>query len=65
MSRRRTPSLIHRGYLYAQARPTEATEFETNAANQATVSARRMKMAEAWKNGYLAALRDAKKTRTT
>jgi hypothetical protein len=47
-------SLIHRGFLYAQKRIHGAQSFEG-------ISAVRMSHAEAWKQGYLAARRDAKK----
>jgi len=55
---RRTHSLIHRGYLYAQKRVTPET-----IANLDGVSGLRMKLAEAWRQGNLQARRDAKKTK--
>lgn len=55
---RRTHSLIHRGYLYAQKRVCQplAGFFTHGEASQA-----RMKIAKVWRDGYLQALRDAKK----
>ena len=53
---RRTVSLIHRGYLYAQKHVVPIEQA-------VDVSARRMKTAEAWRQGYLAARRDAKKAK--
>jgi len=58
MSRRRTPSLIHRGYLYAQKR-VKVSELWPSAARREL----RLSHAEAWKQGYLASKRDAKKTK--
>lgn len=49
---RRKPSLLHRGYLYAQKRvhlhPTILSDL-------------RMDHAKSWRDGYLAAQRDARK----
>lgn len=56
---RRTHSLIHRGYLYAQKRCVMATR-----GNIPPVSEQRMTIAEAWKQGYLQSRRDAKKAKT-
>lgn len=53
---RRTVSLIHRGYLYAQKRVVPATTL------MHTPSEHRMIVAKAYRDGYLAARRDAKKT---
>jgi hypothetical protein len=57
MSKRKA-SLIHRGFLYAQKRVHGAQPFEGISARLM----RTMSHAEAWKQGYLAARRDAKKT---
>jgi len=51
---RRQPSLIHRGYLYAQKRQPSAFPAGVE---PSTV---RMTYARAWRDGYLAAQRDAK-----
>lgn len=52
---RHKPSLIHRGYLYAQKRiRSTLTTGDYMGWRWAT--------AEAWKQGYLQARRDAKKT---
>jgi hypothetical protein len=59
MSRRRTPSLIHRGYLYAQAR--EKYPLAMSGPDPDSPSGRRMRDAKIWRDGYLAARRDAKK----
>jgi hypothetical protein len=53
---RRTHSLIHRGYLYAQ-KHVKVSELWPSAAR----SELRITHAEAWKQGYLQARRDAKK----
>ncbi len=54
---KRTPSLIHRGYLYAQK------HADVSAASNPTERTRlRMSHAEAWRQGNLQARRDAKKT---
>lgn len=58
---RRTPSLIHRGYLYAQKRPMAENAHEDNCLNSGERTRRRMTVAEGWKQGYLQARRDAKK----
>ena len=60
---RRTHSLIHRGYLYAQKRPMGRTPNDDNAMNPAERTRLRMSHAEAWKQGYLSARRDAKKAK--
>lgn len=59
MPKRRTQSLIHRGYMYVQNRiyyppPTSGPDPDSP-------SGRRMRDAKIWRDGYLAALRDAKK----
>lgn len=56
---RRTHSLIHRGYLYAQKR--EAFPPATSGPEPDSPSGRRMRDAKIWRDGYLAARRDAKK----
>lgn len=62
MSKRRTYSLIHRGYLYAQKR----VKFHPTPIAPETPSELRMVLAKAYRDGYLAARRDrrrnAKKT---
>lgn len=61
MTRARKPSLLHRGYLYAQkhvANPAmlaRAVGIEPHAM--------RMRFAKIWRDGYLQAQRDARKTR--
>lgn len=57
---RRKPSLIHRGYLYVQARTRYPPA--TRGPNPDSPSGLRMRDAKIWRDGYLAALRDAKKT---
>lgn len=52
---RRTHSLIHQGYLYAQKRVKPGH-------SEPSTSELRMYGAEAWKQGYLQAQRDGKKT---
>lgn len=60
MTRRRTPTLLHRGYLYAQKHGARWHMLD----NVTTISqsAARMRVAKAWREGYLAAQRDARKT---
>ena len=52
---RRKISLLHRGYLYAQKR------IRTQWDETMEPSARRMEVGKAWREGYLAAVRDARK----
>jgi hypothetical protein len=56
--RKRTPSLLHRGYLYAQKR--EANPPATSGPAPDSPSGRRMRDAKIWRDGYLAALRETK-----
>ena len=58
---RRKPSLIHRGYLYAQGR--ERYPPATSGIDPDSPSGRRMRDARVWRDGYLAAQRDAKKAK--
>jgi hypothetical protein len=54
--RKHTPTIRHRGYLYAQGRwvqPIRVTPEE--------VTKERMKIADDWRNGYLAALHDVRR----
>jgi hypothetical protein len=53
---RRTPTLIHRGFLYAQARVERYFNEHPDA-----FTARRMSHAAAWRAGYLAAQNDRKR----
>lgn len=55
MARKRKTTLRHRGYLYAQMRLSPETAMCEN------VSIRRMKLANAWRDGYLAAQNDARR----
>jgi hypothetical protein len=56
---RRTHSLIHRGYLYAQAR----APLEPSRMTPGEITTARMYLAKTWRDGYLQARRDAKKGR--
>lgn len=58
---RRTQSLIHRGYLYAQKRSIGRTPNDDSCMNPAERTRLRMIVAEAWRQGHLQARRDAKK----
>lgn len=60
---RRTHSLIHRGYLYAQKRPMARSPNDDHAMNPAERTRLRMVVADAYKAGYLQSRRDAKKGR--
>lgn len=56
MSRKTT--LIHRGYLYAQGKIQPVSVFDKVTIGNA--SAERMKLATAWRAGYLARMYDAR-----
>lgn len=53
---RRTPTLLHRGYLYAQERVAPDIRVKPEITTR-----RRMRLAAAWKAGYMAAQNDAKR----
>ena len=56
MSRKTT--LIHRGYLYAQGKVQPVSVFDKVTVGNA--SAERMKLAHAWRAGYLARMYDTR-----
>lgn len=59
MAKRRI-TLRHRGYLYAQGHMTPLSL----AIDPKEITSRRMKIAEDWRAGYLAAQRDARGRKT-
>lgn len=60
MARKHTPTLRHRGYLYAQGL-IDSTPLFDGRVTAPNNSVKRMKFAEAWRAGYLAAMKDARR----
>lgn len=59
---RRTPTLIHRGYLYAQKHVRASAKFPIGVASPSAEV--RMMIARGWREGYLSAQRDHAKRKT-
>lgn len=55
-------TLLHRGFLYAQQNSSPAPLFDR--VTQENISAKRMRLAEAWRAGYLASNNDRRRKKS-